>query len=114
MFQRGVQKPSHPEDEYFTREDAEKKRRLALQAKRAIAEAERERLKALHFMHCPKCGLEMHEVHLRGLSVDVCFACGGVFLDQSEIEVIAAPRQKGAMAAILNWFKPEVETPVGK
>ena len=111
MFEHGTQKPSQPEGEYFAREDAEKKRRLALQVKRETDEAERARLRALHFMHCPKCGMEMHEVKLGELDVDVCFACNGVFLDRSEIDVIAAPRQKGIMAAILNWLRPDREAP---
>ena len=114
MFQHGMQRPSHPEGEYFAREDAEAKRRLALKVNREMAAEERQRLKALHFMHCPKCGMEMHEVKLEGLDVDLCFACGGVFLDRSEIHVIAAPQQKGIMAAILNWLRPEWETPVKK
>lgn len=114
MFQHGIQRPSQPESEYFTREDAEAKRLLAHKLKREMAQEERERLKALHFMHCPKCGMEMHEVKLRGLDVDLCFACGGVFLERSEIDVIARPEQKGIMAAILNWLRPEWETPVGK
>ncbi len=114
MLEHGTQKPSPPEDEYFAREDAEKKRRLALQVQRETDQAERERLRALHHMRCPKCGMQMHEVRLRGLEVDVCFACGGVFLDRGEIDVIAAPRQKGIMAAILNWLRPEVEAPAKK
>lgn len=114
MFEHGTQKPSHPEEEYFAREDVEKKRRLALQVKRETDAVERERLKALHHMRCPRCGMQMHQVQLRGLDVDVCFACGGVFLGRGEIDVIAAPQQKGIMAAILNWLRPEWETPVGK
>ena len=114
MFEHGTQKPSQPEGEYFAREDAEKKRRLALQVKRELDESERQRLKALHHMRCPKCGMPMHEVRLRELDVDLCFACGGAFLDRDDIDVIAAPHQKGIMAAILNWLRPEWETPVGK
>jgi Zn-finger nucleic acid-binding protein len=111
MPDKGVPKPSHGEDEYFTLEDAEKKRRMALQAKKQMATAEAKRLKDLHFMHCPKCGMEMHEVPFRKLDVDVCFACGGVFLDKGEIDLIAHPQQKGIMAAILNWFKEETKAP---
>src|SRR5574341_2414511 len=114
MFEHGTQKPSHPEDEYFAREEAEKKRRMALEVMRQTAEAERERLKALHHMRCPKCGMQMHEVRPRGLDVDVCFACGGVFLDRSEVDAIAATEQKGIMAAIINWLRPDWETPVKK
>ncbi len=52
-------KASQSEDEYFVREDAEKKRKLALQAKKDAVAAERKRLKDLHWMRCPKCGMEM-------------------------------------------------------
>ena len=102
-------KPSTTEDEYFVREDAEKKRKLALQTKKETELAEQQRLKALHFMRCPKCGMEMHEVRLRGVDVDVCFSCNGVFLDQGELEHLQKPESKGVMSAILNWFKPELK-----
>ena len=41
-------KPSTTEDEYFVREDAEKKRKLALEVKKQTEAAEQQRLKALH------------------------------------------------------------------
>ena len=100
-------KPSNIEDEYFVREDAEKKRKLALAAKKEKHAAELKALKELHFMKCPKCGLDLHEVKYAGLDVDVCFACRGVFLDQGELESIVRHEKNGVMAAILNWFKPE-------
>ena len=114
MSNSGVPKPSTTEDEYFVREDAEKKRRIALEQKRALAADEQRRLKELHWMHCPKCGMEMHEVRLRSLDVETCFSCGGIFLDKGEIDVIAHPQQKGIMGAILNWFKDETHHPKAK
>ncbi len=111
MTDTGVPKPSTTEDEYFVREDAEKKRRLAVEQKKVLAAEEQRRLKDLHWMHCPKCGMQMHEVHYGKIDVDACFSCGGVFLDKGEIDVIAAPQQKGIMAAILNWFKDETKAP---
>ncbi len=111
MPDRGSSKPSTAEDEYFVKEDAEKKRRIALEQKRAVAADEAKRLKDLHWMRCPKCGMELHEVPLRGVTADACFSCGGVFLDKGEIERIAAPTQKGIMGAILNWFKDETQHP---
>jgi hypothetical protein len=110
MPDRGPQKPSQTEDEYFAREDAEKKRRLALQVKKETAAGEAQRLKDLHFMRCPKCGMEMHEVPYRGVDVDVCFSCNGIFLDQGELERLK--KETGAvMGAILNWFRPETAAP---
>ncbi len=111
MSEHGVHKPSQPEDEYFTLEEAEKKRRIALQVKKQMAAEDAKRLKELHYMHCPKCGMQMQEIRLRGMDVDVCFACGGIFLDKGEIDVIAHPQQKGIMAAILNMFKEETKAP---
>jgi Zn-finger nucleic acid-binding protein len=105
-------KPSTTEDEYFVREDAEKKRRLALQAKKELEAAELKRLKDLHHMRCPKCGLQLQEVKFRGVDVDVCFSCKGIFLDEGELEHLEKHESKGVMSAILNWFKPETKHPV--
>jgi hypothetical protein len=102
-------KPHKLEDEYFIREDAEKQRKLALQLKKETAAAELVRLKALHHMHCPKCGLLMREVKFRNLDVDVCFSCNGIFLDQGELEHIVKNVSPGVVEAILNWFKGETK-----
>jgi hypothetical protein len=112
MPDRGPTKPSSSEDEFFAKEDAEKKRKLALQVARETASEDRQRLRELHYMHCPKCGMKMQEVRFRNLDVDVCFSCDGIFLDKGEIDAIAAPQQKGIMSAILNWFKEETRGPV--
>jgi hypothetical protein len=113
MSDRGIPgKASQSEDEYFVREDAEKKRKLALQAKKEKEAAELRSLKELHWMHCPKCGLQMHEIKYRGVDVDVCFSCNGVFLDQGELEHLEKPESQGVMSSILNWFKPETKKPV--
>jgi hypothetical protein len=100
-------KSSNHEEEYFVREDAEKKRKLALAVKKETEAAELERLKALHFMRCPKCGLGLQEVKIMGIDADICFVCHGVFLDRGELETILKENKPGVMLAILNWFKPE-------
>jgi hypothetical protein len=103
-------KKTHLEDEYFVREDAEKKRKLALKLQKETEAEELARLKALHHMCCPKCGLPLHEVKSHGVDVDVCFVCHGVFLDKGELEQIlktAPAAAPGVVDAILNWFKGE-------
>jgi Zn-finger nucleic acid-binding protein len=113
MADRGTPgKGSSSEEEYFVREDAEKKRRLALQAKKEKDAQELKALKDLHWMHCPKCGMNMQEVKFRGMDVDVCFSCNGIFLDQGELEHIEKTKPEGAVGAVLNWFKPETKKPV--
>ncbi|HEX9242508.1 MAG TPA: zf-TFIIB domain-containing protein [Anaeromyxobacter sp.] len=106
-------KASQSEEEYFVREDAEKKRRLALQAAKDAVAAEKKRLRDLHWMRCPKCGMELHEVDFGGMDVDVCFTCNGVFLDQGELQSILKTEKHtvGVMGSILNLFKRETKTP---
>ena len=115
MSDRGIPgKPSNTEDEYFVREDAEKKRRIALQVKKETDAAELRRLKELHFMRCPKCGLQLQEVKVMGIDADVCFACHGVFLDQGELQVIVRQvnqAKPGVVDAIINWFRQETSAP---
>jgi hypothetical protein len=113
MADSNIVKPSTAEDEYFVKEDAEKKRKLALQVKKDTAADEQRRLKELHWMHCPKCGMDMHEVVYGGkVDVDVCFSCGGIFLDKGELEHLVTKETKGVMSSILNWFKDETKSPV--
>jgi uncharacterized protein len=50
---------------------------------------ERAELRKLHFMHCPKCGVEIEEITFRGVRIDKCFGCGGVWLDDGELEELA-------------------------
>jgi hypothetical protein len=58
------------EEEWFAREEAEKKRKLALEERRRTSEEERERLRALHHMRCPKCGMDLSTVPFRGVEAD--------------------------------------------
>ena len=51
-----------------------------------LAKAERERLKKLHLMRCPKCGMELINIDYRGIEVDKCSECQGIWLDAGEFE----------------------------
>ena len=55
-------KASDTEEEYFARENAERMRKLAAEQKKSLAESEREKLRQLHHMRCPKCGMELKEI----------------------------------------------------
>ncbi|WP_448569161.1 TFIIB-type zinc ribbon-containing protein [Thermus sp.] len=35
---------------------------------------------------CPNCGVGMREVERRGVVLDICPQCGGVWLDKGELE----------------------------
>lgn len=82
-------KPSTKEEEFFAREEYEKKRKLEEERQAKMEAEERERLKELHFMHCPKCGMQLVEIDYNGILVDKCTSCEGVFLDAGELESVA-------------------------
>jgi len=84
-----IGKPSSEEEEYFAREDAERRHKLAKQKSRETAVEEQERLKALHYMKCPKCGFDLETVTFKGLAIDKCFNCNGNWLDAGELEALA-------------------------
>lgn len=50
------------------------------------AEKERERLRATHWMRCPKCGHQMDEKTLKNVTIDICSLCEGIFFDRGELE----------------------------
>jgi hypothetical protein len=99
-------KPSSTEEEYFARENAERLRKLVADEMKAIAAAERERLRELHYMRCPKCGMELREIGVRGVQVDRCFSCNGTWLDAGELEKLAGGQDENAVvASILRIFR---------
>ena len=97
-------KPTENEDEYFAREDAEARRKLALERAHKLAAAERDRLKQLHWMHCPKCGMALETHKFREVQIEKCHHCGGVFLDDGELERLAG-KEAGFVQRLVAVFK---------
>jgi len=54
-----------------------------------LSAKEREWLKELHYMKCPKCGMNLVEIEYRSIKVDRCSACEGVWLDKGEMKAVA-------------------------
>jgi hypothetical protein len=92
--------PSEKEEEYIKRQELEKVKKLREQAARETAEQEKVKLKELHWMRCPKCGMELAEVEFRKVIVDACFSCGGMYLDKGEIDNILAQEGTGTLRKI--------------
>jgi len=97
---------SEKEEEYFLRKEAEKLKAHAEKVKHEMKQAEQDRLKQLHFMRCPKCGMELEEIEFRQVKLDKCFSCGGVWLDDGELEQVAkAEDENGLMWRFAKIFK---------
>ena len=98
-----------PEDEYFARLEAEKKRRLATILADEARDQHAAELKELHYHHCGKCGQEMFTTQFRGVEVEVCPSCGAVLLDPGELQELAGEDHTGALrlVATLFGFRPK-------
>ena len=94
-------KPSSTEEEFFAREDAEKKRKLALERAKEVAEQQKAELKQLHWMRCPKCGFELNTVSFKGVEIDKCFQCGVTVFDAGELEKIGVKEKEGSVVKAL-------------
>jgi len=47
------------------------------------------------WMVCPKCGGALKEEDFQGVMIDRCSACGGIYLDKGEFEMLAKAQQGG-------------------
>lgn len=99
-----MMKPSKAEEEYFAKQEIDKKKKLAHEVKDRFQEQEREKLKLIHHMHCPKCGLDLQSVTFQGFIIEKCFNCGAVILDQNEFEKLAGS-ESGFISSIVGLFK---------
>ena len=55
-------------------------------------------------MRCPKCGSQLSEVQFRLVKVDKCFTCGGVYLDDGELEQLTG--KPGWFESMLRFLRP--------
>jgi hypothetical protein len=83
-----ARKPTESEEEYIARIEFERRKKAEEENRKKMAEGEKTRLKELHYMHCPKCGMELIEVDFKTLKIDRCSACDGVWLDAGELESV--------------------------
>jgi len=82
-------KPSESEEEYFARIEYERRKKVEREKQEKLAAEEKERLRRLHHMKCPKCGMDLLEIDYKSIKVDRCSGCEGVWLDPGELEAVA-------------------------
>ncbi len=88
------------EDEYFAREERHRKQKEEI----TRTKQEREELRELHFMKCPKCGSDLETKLHEAVEIDVCQECGGVWLDAGELEMLAGKESTG-LKTFFDFFK---------
>jgi ribosomal protein L37AE/L43A len=77
------------EEEYIARKEFERKQKLQEEKQKEYAVEEKKRLKELHHMQCPKCGMKLIEIDYKGIKIDECSSCKGIWLDAGELESVA-------------------------
>ena len=91
------------EEEHFARLEVERRRKLAQERQAELLAEERERDSAIHFMKCPKCGMQLEEIAFVDIRIDKCFSCDGLWLDKGELDLIRE-KDGGFMGRLLSVF----------
>jgi len=92
------------EEEYFIRLEFERAKKVEEELKKKMLEDEKNSLKELHYMRCPKCGMQLVEIDYRGIKIDKCTECDGAWLDHGELEAIVN-LDKSVISRFLSGFK---------
>lgn len=100
-------KSSKTEDEYIAKEEAEKVKRLKDKLRREEEATQRAHIQATCYMKCPKCAGTLEEIMFRGIQIDRCTSCDGVWLDEGELEKLAGSDDANIIGEILDFFKAE-------
>lgn len=98
-------KPSKAEDEYFTRQELERKKQREKERAGKMQVEERERVRELHLMKCPKCGMDLHHIDFAGIELDRCVSCNGTWFDAGEMEQLMEEKNRGIMGRLTSIFK---------
>lgn len=100
-----IDKPSRAEDEYFARQELERRKQWAKEQSAKMATTEKERLRQLHDMKCPKCGMDLTTIEFRGIKLDRCPSCNGTWFDAGEVEQLLSPQNSGLFGKMMSIFK---------
>jgi len=84
-----TRKPSESEEEYFARIEFERRKKIEKEKQQKLAGEEKKRLRDLHYLKCPKCGMDLIEIDYKSIKVDKCSGCDGIWLDAGELETVA-------------------------
>lgn len=97
-------KPSEREGEYIARIEYERLKKLEEEKHDKLAAEEKKKLKDLHYMRCPKCGMELIEIDYKSIKVDKCSECQGIWLDAGELEAVSN-LEKTALDKLFSVFR---------
>lgn len=96
-------KPSEQEDEYFARLEFERRRQGLTEHPQPTDEETQQQELAVKQFRCPKCGAELVAVPYKGIEIDKCSRCQGIWLDCGELEHVVEG-EEGFLASMKRIF----------
>jgi uncharacterized protein len=96
--------PSESEEEYFAKQEFERRKQALLATQSRDAEAERQRILTLAQGRCPKCASPLVAMTYRGVELDKCTGCGGLWFDTGELDRVMAQGGAGFLGGIKRIF----------
>ena len=97
-------RPSEREAEYIARMEYDRLKKIEEEKHKRLKAEEKNKLKELHYMRCPKCGMEMIEIDYKGIKIDKCSECEGIWLDAGELEAVSK-LEKSGLEKLFSVFK---------
>jgi hypothetical protein len=96
-------KPSDQENEYFAKHDLERRKQdLAEQHRLTEDDTSHAETAAVPY-RCPKCGADLITVPYKGVEIDKCARCLGIWLDCGELEHVLES-EEGFLGTIKRIF----------
>ncbi len=99
-------KPSESEEAYVARKEYERLKQIEEAKNKNLEKEEKKRLQELHHMRCPKCGMELITIEYKGVQIDKCSGCEGVWLDAGELEAVSR-LEKSGIDKLFSVFRKE-------
>jgi Zn-finger nucleic acid-binding protein len=96
-------KPSEQEEEYFARQEYERRKKALAEQENRAAEEERQQVLQVARNRCPKCAAPLVAVPFRGVELDKCSRCQGIWLDFGELDQVLG-KEEGFLGGLKRIF----------
>jgi len=85
------------ENEYFYKQEKEKIQHMKKESREKL-------VRDLCKNRCPKCGSQIEAMTFRGVPLDRCADCGGIWLGPNDLKILS---EKDHRTWFDRWFRPE-------
>ena len=96
--------PSESEEEYFARQEFERRKKALAETQNRDADAERQRILSVARGRCPKCAAPLVTITYRGVELDKCSGCEGLWFDTGELDRVLGQEASGFLSGLKRIF----------